>query len=60
VQYCTFAQWKREVDMWLSLCLGGMISDDLPDLNYRGCYLAGDTPKECAEWVKQQALDGTL
>ena len=34
----TFDQWKKRVDRLISICAGGLISDDLPDQPYRDWY----------------------
>lgn len=54
MQEQSFSQWKKEVDEEIAARCG-MISDDLPDVDYRGLYQTGDTPAEAAEYAIQYA-----
>jgi hypothetical protein len=50
----TFKQWKAEVDEEIAAQCG-MISDDLPDVDYRGLYETGNTPAEAADYAIEYA-----
>jgi hypothetical protein len=47
-----YIQWENRVNAALvKMC--GLGIDDLPDMDYRSSFNAGETPRECAELVLQ-------
>lgn len=56
MQETSFANWKCEVDKIL-IKVVGLPSEHLPDVDYRGLYNTGNSPKEAAEFCIQEGLD---
>jgi hypothetical protein len=52
----SFSAWKAGVDAEIRKRTG-MISDDLPDVDYRGLYETGDSPAEAAEYAIDYAMN---
>jgi hypothetical protein len=51
-----FTEWMRQVDACLT-ALCGMVSDDLPDFDYRKAYDAKRTPAATARAAFRAARD---
>ena len=56
MQETTFAAWKKEVDAVLRRKTG-MPSSALPDVDYWGLYVTGNTPEEAADFAYQNAKE---
>jgi hypothetical protein len=51
----TFEQWKAKVDEIISDRIGGLTSDDLPDMCYRDLFDQEFTPDEAAQMSIENA-----
>ena len=52
----SFTEWKVKVDAYLTKKYG-LVSDDLPDIDYRGLYESGDSPSEAAKEAIRNARE---
>jgi hypothetical protein len=56
MQDLSFQHWRIRVDEEL-VARCGLPGDALPDVDYWGLYLTGDTPEQAAEYVIQNAKE---
>lgn len=52
--FAGFGGWKAATDSALA-AVCGMISDDLPDVDYFGLWKSGNTPNQAARFALEQA-----
>lgn len=45
----TFEQWKEKLDELVAFRIGGLTTDDLPDMPYRAMYDQGMAPDEALD-----------
>lgn len=58
MQDLSFEEWKNRVDQKVSTVCG-LITEDLPDQDWRGLYESGDSPAMAAKYAfEQMAEDG--
>jgi hypothetical protein len=57
MQDMNFDDWRKAVDAIIADRVGGLTSDDLPDVDYRGLYETGKSPEEAARFAVRNAED---